>query len=133
MKDNFPNFHFCSVGHISLDMLSRNSTGSWICLVHAYFFDKAEAGYANKRYAYNVCSKFKVKLWWVGARERNKRAFFVLFIMCFISMYRVLNTLPEYTCFYIPRNLAPYFFWFVFKIVESLQCILKRMACKDHK
>ena len=33
-------------------MLSRNSTGSWICLVYAYFFDKTEAGYAYKRYAY---------------------------------------------------------------------------------
>ena len=49
---------FFSVGHISLDMLSRNSTGSWICLVYAYFFDKTKAGYAYKRYAYKkkICN-----------------------------------------------------------------------------
>ena len=28
--------------------------------------------------------------------------------MCFISMYRVLKTLSEYTCFYIPKNITSY-------------------------
>ena len=49
--------------------------------------------------------KLKVKLGLVGALERNRRTFFVPFIlsarhvlnMCFISMYSVLNTLSEYT------------------------------------
>ena len=50
--------------------------------------------------------KSKVKLWWVGASERKKRAFFVGFnlftvsrFLCFMSMYSVLNTLSEYTTF----------------------------------
>ena len=44
----------------------------------------------------------------------------------FISMYSVLNTLSEYTYFYISKNITLYLFLLVFKIVESLQCILKR-------
>ena len=40
-------------------------------------------------------------------------------------MYSVLNTLSEYIYFYISSNIASYNFLFVFKIVESLQCILK--------
>ena len=76
--------------------------------------------------------KSKVKLWWVGASERKKRAFFVAFnlftvsrLLCFISMYSVLNTLSEYTYFYISKNITSYTFLLVLKIVESLQCILK--------
>ena len=73
--------------------------------------------------------KLKVKLWWVGARERKKRAFFVPFIfsegnLCFITMQSVLNTLSELTCFYISKSITSYTFLHVFKIVESLQCIL---------
>ena len=37
-------------------------------------------------------------------------------------MYRVLNTPPEYTYFYVSKNITSYTF-VVFKIVESLQCI----------
>ena len=79
--------------------------------------------------------KLKVKLWWGGARERKKRAFFVtvyfvqkkfFWHLYFISMYSVLNTLSEYTYFYISKNITLYLFLLVFKIVESLQCILKR-------
>ena len=40
-------------------------------------------------------------------------------------MYSVLNTLSEYTYFYISKNITSYTFVLVFKIVESLQCILK--------
>ena len=40
-------------------------------------------------------------------------------------MYSVLNTLSEYTNFYISKNITSYTFLLVFKIVESLQCILK--------
>ena len=41
----------------------------------------------------------------------------------FISMYSALNKLPEYTYFYILKNLALYTFLLVFKIAESLECI----------
>ena len=40
-------------------------------------------------------------------------------------MYSVLNTLSEYTYFYISRNITSYTLLFVFKIVESFQGILK--------
>ena len=43
--------------------------------------------------------------------------------MRFISMYRVLNTLSEYTHFYISKNITSSAFVVIFKIVESLQCI----------
>ena len=36
-----------------------------------------------------------------------------------------MNTLSECTYFYISKNIASYTFQFVFKIVDSLQCILK--------
>ena len=40
-------------------------------------------------------------------------------------MYSVFNTLSEYTYFYILKNITLYTFSLVFKIVASLQCILK--------
>ena len=40
-------------------------------------------------------------------------------------MYSVLNTLSEYTYSYISKNITLYTFLLVFKIVESVQCILK--------
>ena len=85
--------------------------------------------------------KSKVKLWWAGACKRKKRAFFVSFMLsegiflsylCFISMYSVLNTLSEYAYFYISKNIS-YNFLLVFKIVESLQCILKHRKLDKHK
>ena len=39
-------------------------------------------------------------------------------------MYDVLNTLSEYTYFYVSKNITSNTFLLVFKIVESLQCIL---------
>ena len=57
-------------------------------------------------------------------------------------MYNVLNTLSEYTYFYISKNITSYTFLLVFKIVESLQCILNLSSehvipditekCKNH-
>ena len=41
-------------------------------------------------------------------------------------MYRVLNTVSEYTSFYISKNITSYNFSFVFKIVKSRQCILNK-------
>ena len=35
-----------------------------------------------------------------------------------------MNTLSEYAYFYISKSTTSYFFLLVFKIVESLQCIL---------
>ena len=40
-------------------------------------------------------------------------------------MYSVLNTLSEYTCFYISKDNTLYTFLLVFKIVERLHFILK--------
>ena len=51
----------------------------------------------------------KVKLWWVGARERKKRTFFV-----HLQVY-----------LYISKNFISYTFLLVLKIVKNLQCILK--------
>ena len=41
-------------------------------------------------------------------------------------MYSLLNTISEYTCFYISKNITSYFFLLVLKIVESLQCMLEQ-------
>ena len=46
--------------------------------------------------------------------------------MCFISVYSVLNTISEYKYFYISKNIPSYTLLLVCKIVESLQCMLKR-------
>ena len=40
-------------------------------------------------------------------------------------MYSVLNTLLEYTYFYISKNITSYTFLRVYKFVENLQCVLK--------
>ena len=40
-------------------------------------------------------------------------------------MYGVLNKLSEYSYCYISKNITSYTFVVVFRIVESLQCILK--------
>ena len=45
-------------------------------------------------------------------------------------MYNVLNKLSEYTYFYICETLLHSLLLFVFKIVESLQCILILNGCK---
>ena len=52
--------------------------------------------------------------------------FFVYRLLCFISMYNVLNTLSEYTYFYISKTLhTSYTFLIVLKIFKSQKCILK--------
>ena len=44
-----------------------------------------------------------------------------------MSMYSVLNnTLSEYAYFYILKNITSYTILLVFKIAESLQCMLNR-------
>ena len=52
--------------------------------------------------------------------------------MCFISMYSVLNTLLQYTYFYISKSITSYTFLLVFKIVVSLHCVsLKELHKTD--
>ena len=40
-------------------------------------------------------------------------------------MYTVLSTLSEYIYFYTSKHITSYTYLLIFKIVESLQCILK--------
>ena len=48
-------------------------------------------------------------------------------------MYIVSNTLSEYTYFYISKNITSCTFLYVFKIFESLQCILKCDVLTKHR
>ena len=79
--------------------------------------------------------KLKVKLLWAGARERKKRAFFVSFTLsegnflniCVLSQCTVywmhFHNINVHTFTY-QKNITSYTFLLVYKIVESLQCIL---------
>ena len=49
------------------------------------------------------------------------------FIMCFISMYSVLNKLQEYIYFYISKNTT--LLLLVFKITKTLKSILNDISC----
>ena len=82
--------------------------------------------------SYRNC-KLKVKLMsW--SLQKKKRAFLYRFFcpknvfqhFCFISS--VLNALSEYTYFYISKNITSFTFLCIFKVVKSLQCILKLAA-----
>ena len=81
--------------------------------------------------------KLKVELWWVGAPERKKRAFFVSFILSkgnFFNIWNFFNT-PQCIVYWIhfqnihtftyQKTLHHTLLLLAFKIVESLQCILK--------
>ena len=86
--------------------------------------------------------KLKVKLWWAGARESKKRAFFVPFILsegnffniCFNSVYSVLNTLSEFTYFYISKNINSYTFSLFLKSSNtfSVSIIYPLMVLSDN-
>ena len=74
--------------------------------------------------------KLKVNLWWVGARQRKKRTclfcpkeIFLTFVF-YLNLYSVLNTLSEYTYFYISKNITSYTSVTCIEIVESRKCIL---------
>ena len=79
--------------------------------------------------------KLKVKLWWVGARERKKTAFFVPFILFdghfltfvfYLSLQCTENTFQNrYFCI----SKKHYFMVPAFKIVKSLRCIPKLADC----
>ena len=44
-----------------------------------------------------------------------------------------MNTLSEYISFYISENITSYTFLLVFKIVESLQCILSKTSINKNQ
>ena len=63
-------------------------------------------------------AKLKLKQWWVETREIKRRTFLVplifsggnFFKICFFSLYCALNTLSEYTYFYLSKNITLYTF-----------------------
>ena len=77
--------------------------------------------------------KLKTKLWWVGARKRKKRIFFVPFILSEWSFFRIC-VLSQCIVYWIhfhnihtftyQKTLLHKLLLLVFKIIESLQCIL---------
>ena len=77
-------------------------------------------------------SQIKTVMIW-SSRKKNEGVFCTVYFVrskffynfCFISMYCVLTALSEYTYFFISKNITLYTFLLVFKIVESLQCIIK--------
>ena len=85
--------------------------------------------------SYKNC-KLKIKLSWVGARQRKKRPFFVPFILPEGNVFNVcvLSQCIEYWIhfqnihtFTYQKTLLHTLVLLVFKIVESLQCILRCM------
>ena len=78
--------------------------------------------------------KLKVKLWWVGARESEKRAFFVPFILSKGNFFKIC-TLSQCIAYWIHfQNVHTftyqksfYTFLLVFQIIESLHFILKKI------
>ena len=89
--------------------------------------------HGSERWTLWFCSnknrKLKGKLWWVGARERKKRASFVPFILSGGNFFNicacVLNTLSEYTYYYISKNITLYTFFCLFsKSSKAFQCVL---------
>ena len=77
--------------------------------------------------------KRKSVMSWSSQKKKERIFCIVYFVrrnfflhLSFVSMYSVLNTLSEYTYLYISKNITSYTFLLLFKIVESLQCILKK-------
>ena len=77
--------------------------------------------------------KLKVKLWWVGARKRKKRAFFVPFILSEGNFFNIC-VLSQCIVYWIhfqnihtfayQKTLLHTLLLLVFKMLENLQCIL---------
>ena len=83
--------------------------------------------------------KFKVKLWWVGARERRKRTLFLLLILSnkiFFSIYILSQRIVYWMhfqnihSFTYQKTLLHTILLLVFEIAESLQCFLNITAGK---
>ena len=115
-------FSYCFNFERNCDVLKSKS--SWFLLNKNINFNKndGESKMENPTQFWRdepCASKLKVKFWWVVARERKKRAFFVTFILsegnffkhlCFMLMYSVLNKLSEYIYSYILKNYTSYTF-----------------------
>ena len=73
---------------------------------------------------------------------KEKKVHFLYYLFCpkklyltylfYLNVYSVLNTLSKYTYFYISKNITSYTFLLVFKIVESLHCILEFIWVNFH-
>ena len=84
--------------------------------------------------------ELKLKLWWIGARERKKGVFFVTFVL-FKGNFFVICTLSQCIEYWISfqniylftykKVLLHTLFLLVFKIVESFQCILKFFQAEE--
>ena len=72
--------------------------------------------------------KLKVKLWWVWASERKKRAFFVPFILSeeiFFNICVLSQCIMYYWLHFQNTYAFTYFLHFLYiNIIENLQCIL---------
>ena len=77
--------------------------------------------------------KLKLKLWWVGARERKMRAFLVPFILYKENFFNICVLSQCIVCWIHFQNIQTFtnqktllhtLSLLVFKTVESLQCIL---------
>ena len=77
--------------------------------------------------------ELKVKLWWVGAHERKKSAFFcnIYFVLrifflnlCFISMYWVLNNIQNIYTFTYQKTLLHTFFCLFLKSSKAFSVSL---------
>ena len=85
--------------------------------------------------SYKNC-KLNIKLWWVGARERKKKEFFVPFIFCEGNFFNICVLSQYMVCWIYFHNIHTFFtyqkttsytFLLVCKIVESLQCIQNKI------
>ena len=115
-------YHFNFERHY--DVLKPKS--SWILLNKNINFNKHETHWKIKTLCFSSYKnrKLKVKLLWVGARERKKRAFFVQFILSYLNAQWTEYTFRIYRLLLIKKYYL-YTFLLVFKIGGSLQCILK--------
>ena len=93
-------------------------------------------------YSYKNC-KLKVKLWWIGARKRKKRTFFVTFVLSEVNfvfydfLFFKICVLCQCIVYWIhlqnmhtftyQKTLLHTLLLLVFKIVERLQCILNSL------
>ena len=66
-------------------------------------------------------------MWWVGTHER-KKGHFLYSLFCpkeFFNIWVLSQSLVYWIHFYTSKNITSYTFFLVFKIIESLQYILK--------
>ena len=69
--------------------------------------------------------KSKTVMSWISWKKKEGIFCTVYFVRRIFFLTFVFYTLSEHTYFYISKNITSYTFLLVFKIIESLQCILK--------